>query len=198
MKTLQLTSFALALGFLFGSVVPLAAQRAGMDLAPNARAGQTVSPIFEGWYRNLDGTFTFSFGYINRNLEEVIEIPIGPDWQYEPKWDGFRCIAFRDGKEVYLQSKSGQPLARYFPEIAETLLKLKPTRFVLDGELVIPAGKSLSFNDLLLRIHPAASRVGQLFQLRVHRAGKFPRVSGSLGARQHDALDRGRPAAHDR
>jgi ATP-dependent DNA ligase len=98
----------------------------------------------------------------------VDEIPAGPDWQYEPKWDGFRCIAFRDGKEVYLQSKSGQPLSRYFPDVAKTLLDLKPAQFVLDGELVIPIGDALSFNDLLLRIHPAASRVAKL--VREHPA----------------------------
>ena len=92
----------------------------------------------------------------------VKEIPSGKAWQYEPKWDGFRCLAFRDGDKVELQSKSGQPLARYFPEIAEAVLKLKPKRFVLDGELVIPTREGLSFDDLLQRIHPAASRVAKL------------------------------------
>jgi ATP-dependent DNA ligase len=91
----------------------------------------------------------------------VDEIPTGA-WQYEPKWDGFRCIAFRDGKKIELQSKSGQPLARYFPEVVENLRKLRATRFVLDGELVIPDGKRLSFDDLLQRIHPAESRVRAL------------------------------------
>lgn len=92
----------------------------------------------------------------------VDEIPIGTGWQYEPKWDGFRCLAFRDGDDVYLQSKSGQALARYFPEIVEALLALKARRFVLDGELVVPVGRRLSFDDLLMRIHPAASRVKRL------------------------------------
>ena len=90
------------------------------------------------------------------------EIPEGPEWQYEPKWDGFRCLAFRDGTHVELQSKAGQPLARYFPEMVDALLGLKPTRFVLDGELAIPIGDQLSFDDLLMRIHPAASRVKKL------------------------------------
>ncbi len=90
------------------------------------------------------------------------EIPSGANWEYEPKWDGFRCLAFRDGKNVELQSKSGQTLTRYFPEIAAALLKLKPTKFVLDGELVIPVKGGLSFDDLLQRIHPAASRVAKL------------------------------------
>lgn len=92
----------------------------------------------------------------------VNEPPIGPQWQYEPKWDGFRCLAFRDGDEVYLQSKSGQPLTRYFPDIAAALRQLKAKRFVLDGEIVIPVGQRLSFDELLMRIHPAESRVRKL------------------------------------
>ena len=92
----------------------------------------------------------------------VDEIPKGEVWQYEPKWDGFRCLAFRDGEEVALQSKSGQPLARYFPEVADFLRALPAKRFVLDGEIVIPVGKGLSFDDLLQRIHPADSRVRKL------------------------------------
>jgi ATP-dependent DNA ligase len=92
----------------------------------------------------------------------VSEIPTGDRWEYEPKWDGFRCLAFRDGENVELQSKSGQPLERYFPEVAEALLKLKASKFVLDGELVIPVEGGLSFDDLLQRIHPAASRVLKL------------------------------------
>src|SRR5437868_4270670 len=90
------------------------------------------------------------------------EIPSGPDWQYEPKWDGFRCIAFRDGDNVYLQSKSGQPLARYFPDVVEALAKLPSKNFVLDGELAIPVNGALSFDELQLRLHPAASRVAKL------------------------------------
>jgi ATP-dependent DNA ligase len=92
----------------------------------------------------------------------VKEVPTGKDWQYEPKWDGFRCIAFRDGKTVELQSKSGQSLGRYFPEIVEAVLKVKATRFVLDGELIIAIKGEPSFDDLLQRIHPAASRVTKL------------------------------------
>ncbi len=66
------------------------------------------------------------------------ELPEGPEWQYEPKWDGFRCLAFRDGEQVDLESKSGKPLTRYFPELAATLVALKAKKFVLDGEIVIP------------------------------------------------------------
>jgi ATP-dependent DNA ligase len=92
----------------------------------------------------------------------VDEIPAGPQWQYEPKWDGFRCLVFRHGDKVELQSKAGQPLTRYFPEIAESARALKAKRFVLDGELVVPQGKAFSFDALLQRIHPAASRVEKL------------------------------------
>ena len=93
----------------------------------------------------------------------VAEIPTGEQWQYEPKWDGFRCLIFRDGEHVELRSRSGQPLSRYFPELVADVLALKAKRFVLDGEIVIPtSGGGLSFDDLLQRIHPAASRVRKL------------------------------------
>jgi ATP-dependent DNA ligase len=92
----------------------------------------------------------------------VDTIPTGEHWQYEPKWDGFRCLAFRDGEKVELQSKSGQPLTRYFPEIVAALRALKAKTFVLDGELVVPMDGAFSFDALLQRIHPAASRVTKL------------------------------------
>lgn len=94
--------------------------------------------------------------------ESVDQPPVGDQWSYEPKWDGFRCIAFRDGKEIYLQSKSARPLARYFPDLAAALQAVSARRFVLDGEIVIPVKGRLSFDDLLMRIHPAASRVHKL------------------------------------
>src|SRR3954464_10916069 len=94
--------------------------------------------------------------------KSVDEIPSGEEWLYEPKWDGFRCLAFRSGNEVLLQSKSGQPLHRYFPELVEELKKLPQKKFVLDGEIVIFQGKKLSFDDLLMRIHPAESRIKKL------------------------------------
>lgn len=90
------------------------------------------------------------------------EIPTGDEWQYEPKWDGFRCLAFRDRDEIFLQSKSGQPLARYFPDAVATLAELEAKRFVLDGELVIPIAGAFSFDELQLRLHPAATRVQKL------------------------------------
>jgi ATP-dependent DNA ligase len=92
----------------------------------------------------------------------VDEIPEGDVWQYEPKWDGFRCLVFRDGKKTQLQSKSGQSLTRYFPELVEAFLKLETDRFVLDGEIAVPVDQHLSFDDLLQRIHPAESRVRKL------------------------------------
>src|ERR1051325_10046635 len=92
----------------------------------------------------------------------VDEIPAGDGWQYEPKWDGFRCLAFRDGDKVELQSKAGQPLARYFPEMVEAVKELPAKQFVMDGELVIPEEHELSFDELLLRLHPAESRVRKL------------------------------------
>ncbi len=93
---------------------------------------------------------------------QVSDLPLGEEWQYEPKWDGFRCIAFRDGNRVDLMSKAGKPLGRYFPDLVDALRGLDAPRFVLDGEIVIPVGKLLSFDELLLRIHPAASRVKTL------------------------------------
>lgn len=92
----------------------------------------------------------------------VAKIPEGDNWQYEPKWDGFRCIMFRDGDEVHLQSKAGQPLERYFPDLVDQALALGARRFVLDGEIVVPVDGELSFDDLLMRIHPAATRITKL------------------------------------
>jgi ATP-dependent DNA ligase len=92
----------------------------------------------------------------------VEEIPTGGCWQYEPKWDGFRCVAFRDGEQIFLQSKAGQPLARYFPDIVGVLATLSERQIVLDGELVVPISGALSFDELQLRLHPAASRVQKL------------------------------------
>lgn len=92
------------------------------------------------------------------------EIPSDHGWQYEPKWDGFRCIAYREGGEIYLQSKAGQPLARYFPDVRDALTKLPARSFVIDGELAIPISGRLSFDELQLRLHPAASRVQKLAQ----------------------------------
>jgi ATP-dependent DNA ligase len=92
----------------------------------------------------------------------VTELPHDGGWQFEPKWDGFRCLAYRAGDEVDLRAKSGKTLARYFPEVAAMLLRLKQKEFVLDGELAIPLGDTLSFDALQMRIHPAESRIKKL------------------------------------
>ncbi len=90
------------------------------------------------------------------------EIPRGTQWLYEPKWDGFRCIAFRDGETIAMQSKSGQPLERYFPEIVQALQTLPARRYIIDGELVIEQDGALDFDALLQRIHPAQTRITKL------------------------------------
>ena len=94
--------------------------------------------------------------------KRVDRIPAGDGWQFEPKWDGFRALIFRDGDDVHVQSKAGQPLARYFPELVDAFRAIRAKQFVLDGEIAVPAGGRLSFDHLLLRIHPAASRIRKL------------------------------------
>jgi ATP-dependent DNA ligase len=149
----------------------------------------------------------------------VKEIPTGEDWLYEPKWDGFRCLVFRRDDNVILQSKAGQPLGRYFPELVEAFRKLKPRQFVLDGEIVIFIGEQPSFDDLLMRIHPAESRVRKLaketpasylaFDLLLDERGeplvdrplrdrrpRLERFFKSLG--RHDSSMQLSPAAYDR
>src|SRR6187551_3292095 len=83
----------------------------------------------------------------------VDEIPLGRQWQYEPKWDGFRCLVFREGEEIFLQSKAGRSLGRYFPELIAELHRLSAKRFVLDGEIVNHADGRSDFDQLLQRIH---------------------------------------------
>jgi ATP-dependent DNA ligase len=90
------------------------------------------------------------------------ELPAGDDWCYEPKWDGFRTIVFRDGDEVYLQSRNGKPMNRYFPDVVEQALALPAQRYVLDGEMVVTVDGIQEFDLLSQRIHPAASRVERL------------------------------------
>jgi len=92
----------------------------------------------------------------------VESLPAGDGWQFEPKWDGFRCLVFRDRDGIALQSKAGRPLGRYFPEIEALIGALADDRFALDGELLISVGGMLSFEALQLRLHPAESRVRKL------------------------------------
>src|SRR5215467_9593282 len=86
-------------------------------------------------------------------------LPAGDGWLFEPKWDGFRALVFRDGDELLIQSRDTKPLDRYFPELAAPLKQQLPARCVLDGELVIARGGGLDFEALQQRIHPAASRI---------------------------------------
>jgi ATP-dependent DNA ligase len=109
-----------------------------------------------------------AFPYPPMEAESTDTLPSGPEWQFEPKWDGFRCLAFRDENTVRIQSKAGKPLGRYFPDVVESLAALEAKRFVLDGEIVIPVNGRLSFDELLLRVHPAESRVRTL--VAAHRA----------------------------
>jgi ATP-dependent DNA ligase len=131
--------------------------------------------------------------YPPAEAKQAKELPREPGWLYEPKWDGFRCLAFRRGDEIILQSKAGQPLTRYFPEIAAALRALPALKFSLDGEIVIRSGAGLDFDALLQRIHPAASRIQRLsqetpatymiFDLLVDARGKLL-VASPLSARR--------------
>lgn len=94
--------------------------------------------------------------------KRVDRLPVGSEWIYEPKWDGFRALVFRDGNELLIQSRDEKPLNRYFPELEEPLQKQLPRKCVLDGEIVIATNGALDFEALQLRIHPAASRVKML------------------------------------
>jgi ATP-dependent DNA ligase len=91
--------------------------------------------------------------------KRIVELPAGQDWIFEPKWDGFRTLIFRDGDEILIQSRDAKSLNRYFPELLETLNAQLPARCVLDGEIVVAKNNGLDFEELQLRIHPAASRV---------------------------------------
>jgi ATP-dependent DNA ligase len=97
----------------------------------------------------------------------VRDIPSGTYWQYQPKWDGFRCLIFKEGKNIELQSKKGESLNRYFPDLVTAVQQLAADKFVIDAEIVVPAGASFSFDDLLQRIHPAQSRVRKLAKERL-------------------------------
>lgn len=92
----------------------------------------------------------------------VEALPQEPGWQFEPKWDGFRCLVFRTRQGITLQSRSGKPLTRYFPEVLERVQAIGKADFVLDGELAVPEGDSLSFDALQARLHPAESRIRRL------------------------------------
>jgi ATP-dependent DNA ligase len=123
----------------------------------------------------------------------VAAIPTGDQWQYEPKWDGFRCLLARAGKTITMTSKSGQDLKRYFPEVAQAAARLSELRFVLDGELVVPLAGEFQFDALLQRIHPAASRIERLshetpalfLAFDILRCGRADLVEERLPERRH-------------
>jgi ATP-dependent DNA ligase len=132
----------------------------GSAIAPTATARPVFQPARNRGARSPG--LPLPVTYPPMEARSVDTLPQGSGWQYEPKWDGFRCLAFRDGDDVDLRSKSGQPLARYFPDLVATLRRLPAHRFVLDGEIVVPVAGALSFEELQLRLHPAASRVARL------------------------------------
>jgi ATP-dependent DNA ligase len=107
---------------------------------------------------------TFLLGLDTEPMEakSVVALPTGEGWQFEPKWDGFRCLVFKAGQDVDLRAKSGKSLSRYFPEMVEAVRSAKADNFVLDGELTVPVGDRLSFGALQDRVHPAESRVRKL------------------------------------
>ncbi len=134
------------------------------------------------------------FPYAPMEAESADALPNGDAWQYEPKWDGFRCLAFRDGNTVRVQSKAGKPLERYFPDVVESLAALAPKRFVVDGEIVIPVDGRLSFDELLLRVHPAESRVRKLVAEHSARLVVFDLLVDERGRSLAELpLDRRRP-----
>ena len=109
-------------------------------------------------------------------------LPEGPGWQFEPKWDGFRCLAFRAGASVELMSKSGKSLARFFPEMVERLRALPTERFVVDGELFVPIDGALAFDALQARLHPAESRIRKLAAETPAQLMLFDMLAGTDGA----------------
>src|SRR5687768_8731938 len=160
--------------------VPAGSPRCGCDSPQLSRS--RLSEPFRGIVNGASGTgpaagsllpaagarmadfdrLTVQPGLAPMEAKSVDDLPDGEGWRYEPKWDGFRCLVFRDGGEVELRSKSGKPLGRYFPEIVGIVAAMKADRFVLDGELIIPVGGILSFDALQLRLHPAESRIRRL------------------------------------
>ena len=112
---------------------------------------------------DLKSSFPLSLDIAPMEAKAADTLPSDPgQWQYEPKWDGFRCLAFKAGDAVDLRAKSGKPLGRYFPEVVSMLRDQKAREFVLDGEIVIEVGGSLWFDALQMRLHPAASRIRKL------------------------------------
>ncbi|PDT52808.1 MULTISPECIES: ATP-dependent DNA ligase [Sinorhizobium] len=128
------------------------------------------------------GGFALPVSTAPMEARSATELPRDGAWQYEPKWDGFRCLAFKSGEEVDLRAKSGKPLGRFFPEVIALLHRLDARQFVLDGELVIEVEGRLSFDALQMRLHPAASRVEKLAQQTPARLILFDMLVDAKGA----------------
>lgn len=121
------------------------------------------------------------YPYPPMEAETADQLPNSSGWLFEPKWDGFRSLIFREGDEVRIQSKGSKPLERYFPDVVEAVRALPAKRFVLDGEIVIPVGGKLSFDELLLRVHPAESRVKTLAAAHPARFMAFDLLADERG-----------------
>jgi ATP-dependent DNA ligase len=121
------------------------------------------------------------YPYPPMEAETADDLPESRGWLFEPKWDGFRSLIFRDGDEVRIQSKAAKPLERYFPDVVEAVRALPAKRFVLDGEIVIPVDGRLSFDELLLRVHPAESRVKTLAAAHPARLVAFDLLADERG-----------------
>ena len=181
-----------------------------------ARAGATPAEALQAPFPPIQ--LPIRPPYPPAEARSIAEIPGGQGWLYEPKWDGFRCLVFRRGDKVLLQSKAGQPLGRYFPELVAAVGELPYEQFVLDGEIVIFSGGHLSFDDLLLRIHPAESRIRKLaastpatlmcFDLLVDTEGKLltelplserrPKLVHFFSKLQENGMVQLSPASRDR
>lgn len=127
------------------------------------------------------GSFPLPVSTAPMEARSATGLPGGDAWQYEPKWDGFRCLAFKSGEDVDIRAKSGKPLGRFFPEILALLRRLEPDMFVLDGELVIEVDGRLSFDALQMRLHPAASRVQKLSRETPAKLILFDMLAGTDG-----------------
>src|SRR5690606_24065088 len=130
-------------------------------LDPGGRFARPASPVLRG---QRTGSMALPIpSSIEPMLARLAEtVPEGEGWLYEPKWDGYRALVYRDGERLELVSRNGQPLNRYFPELLDPLRRALPEHCVVDGEIVVTAGDRLDFDALLQRIHPAASRVRRL------------------------------------
>ncbi|MBV9741062.1 MAG: ATP-dependent DNA ligase [Hyphomicrobiales bacterium] len=132
--------------------------------------------------RGRDGVFDLPLDTAPMEARSEEELPQEEGWQFEPKWDGFRCLAFRKGDAVDLRAKSGKPLGRYFPEVVDLLRGLSVERFVVDGELTVEIAGRLSFDALQMRLHPAESRIRKLAKETRARLVLFDMLAGPDGS----------------